>query len=88
MLPTKTRRRSFIFRSVLSIWVFARGGDRRLNVRCPYPPHIRHIKSQNGNMSDEYAALAGDAGRDGPAFAREYFGELSAPSSEAASLEV
>ncbi|BGP54790.1 hypothetical protein JCM8202v2_002377 [Rhodotorula sphaerocarpa] len=26
-------------------------------------------------MSDEYAALAGDAGRDGPAFAREYFGE-------------
>lgn len=33
------------------------------------------VKSQNGNMADEYACLAADAGRDGPAFAREFFGE-------------
>ncbi|KAG0661517.1 hypothetical protein C6P46_003929 [Rhodotorula mucilaginosa] len=31
--------------------------------------------SQNGNMADEYVSLAEDAGRDGPAFAREFFGE-------------
>jgi hypothetical protein len=26
-------------------------------------------------MADEYVSLAEDAGRDGPAFAREFFGE-------------
>ncbi|GAA5986594.1 hypothetical protein JCM10908_003817 [Rhodotorula pacifica] len=36
---------------------------------------VYYLQSQNGNMADEYTALADDAGRDGPAFAREYFGE-------------
>ncbi|GAA5869855.1 hypothetical protein JCM1840_007655 [Sporobolomyces johnsonii] len=36
---------------------------------------VYYLQSQNGNLADEYLPLLEDVGRDGPAWAREAFGE-------------
>ncbi|GAA6046352.1 hypothetical protein JCM3770_004878 [Rhodotorula araucariae] len=36
---------------------------------------VFYLQSQNGNLADEYEALQDDVGREGPAFAREVFGQ-------------
>ncbi|BGO90725.1 hypothetical protein NBRC10512_000665 [Rhodotorula toruloides] len=36
---------------------------------------VYYLQSQNGNLAEEYAVLQKDVGTDGPAFAREVFGD-------------
>ncbi|BGP23844.1 phospholipase A2 [Rhodotorula toruloides] len=36
---------------------------------------VHYLQSQNGNLGEEYAILQEDVGTDGPAFAREVFGD-------------
>ncbi|BGO98541.1 hypothetical protein NBRC10513v2_002935 [Rhodotorula toruloides] len=36
---------------------------------------VYYLQSQNGNLAEEYAVLQDDVGTDGPAFAREVFGD-------------
>jgi len=43
----------------------------------PSSPPVHYLQSQNGNLADEYKPLLDDVGIEGPAWAREAFGESS-----------